>query len=132
MSAVFTLSFSVLAEEMDEVNTESLNKTIQLLNSPNQRKGAIDESKEAQKADRMAQELMGSGENLDELYHTAGEIFRKIANDSNGDLQQMMRTLQEAQKNPEGFYNNLTDDQKSMIKQLSEKANDRRKLDGNQ
>ncbi len=132
ISAVVTLSLSVLAEEMDEVNTEALNKTIELLNSKSQREGVINDSKEAQKADRMAQDLMGNSENMDELYQAAGEIFRKLANDSNGDLQKMMRSLQEAQKNPEQFYNNMTDEQKAMIKNLGEKANDQRKLDSNQ
>ncbi len=131
MSAVFSLSFSVLAEEMDEVNTEALNKTIELLNSPSQREEAANETEESKKADRMVKDLMGNQDNVDSLYHAAGEIFRKIATDSGGDINQMMKTLQEAQTNPEAFYKNLTDEQKSMIKQLGEKANDQRKLNSN-
>lgn len=132
ISAVFTLSISVLAEELDAVNTEALNKTIELLNSSSQRQTVTDTSPEAAKADNMAKELMGSPQNVDKLYNAAGEIFRKLAQDNNGEVAKMVEALQNAQGNPEAFYQSMTPEQKEMIRKLGESANQQRQLNNNQ
>ena len=129
-SAVFALSFNVLAEEaLNKVDSEALENTIKMMQSPQGRQKAINENgSRAKKADQMAQDLMGSDANVQEIYKAAAEIFRKVASDSDGDMEKMMEIMGNAQKNPEDFYNSLTPDHKQMIKSLGEKAKELQQL----
>ena len=127
--AVCALSFNVLAEELNKVDSEALDKTVQMLNNPVAREGAIKENGDgAKKADKMAKDLMGSDANVQEIYKAAAEIFRKMASDNNGDLDKMMEAMGKAQQDPEGFYKTLSPEQKEMIKNLGDKAAEQQKL----
>jgi len=125
---LLAIPITVFADGLSSVDTEALNKTIELLNSPEQRNQFIGENEEAQKTDRMVKDLMGDGLNTTQMYHVAGEIFRKLAQDNNGDADKLIESLEQAKRNPEGFYQNMTAEQKEMIRQLGDIANQSRQL----
>lgn len=125
-SSVMTLSITVFAEELSKVDSEAMNKTVEMMKSRSQRQQQIGENKDAEKADEMAKSLLGDGAELDSAYAAAAEIFRKLATDSNGDMGDMMHKLQKAQQDPEGFYKTLSPEHKQMIKGLAEKAKARK------
>ena len=127
MSAVFTLSLTVFAEEMSAVDSESMEKTIELLNNRAQRQEKIDSSPDAKKANDMAKKLFGDGADLNQVYKVAGELFRKLATDNNGNSISMMEILSNAQSNPEEFFKNMTPEQQEMIRSLGKKVEDKRK-----
>lgn len=118
VSSVLTLSLSVFADE-SAVNAKALEQTMEMLQNRMQREEAIKGDKDAEKADNMAKDLVGGGENLEKLYKLSAKVFRDVANKKNGNLTDMMETLQKAQQDPEGFYKNLTPEQKKMVEQIS-------------
>lgn len=126
-SAVFSLSIQVFAEELSKVDTEALQKTVELMNDRSQRNEVIKESPDAKKADDMTRKLFGDGAELDAAYKAAAQIFRKLANDNNGDLHQMMDQIKKGQQNPEAFYKNLGPQERELIKNLSKGVEDRTK-----
>ena len=68
ISFVVTLSISVFADEFSQVNSEALDNTVKLLNSPAQRQDVIDKSDEAKRADNMARKLLGKDADVQQLY----------------------------------------------------------------
>lgn len=133
MSAVISLSMTVVAEELHKVDAEALEKTVQLLNSSAQRQEVIENSDQAKRSDDMVRKMMGGNEqNVDETYKVAAEIFRGLAKDNNGNLQDIMQAVGQAQQNPEGFYKTLSPEQQAMIKALGEKAEAQKKLNNQQ
>ena len=130
--AVMSLSFNVLAEELNEVDSQALANTMKMMQNPIAREGAIKENgKEAKAADKMAKDLMGSDENVEDMYKVAAEIFRTVATENGGDLDKMVDMMRDAQANPQGFYQKLTPEQKEMIKNLGDKVKDQQKINNN-
>lgn len=122
ISSVFTLSFHVFAEELSKVDSEALDKTMGLLKDKSERQEVIDENPDAKKTDDMVKNLLGEGQEMEQAYAAAAEIFRKMASENKGDVGGMMKQLQDAQKDPESFYNSLNEDQKKMIQNLGKSA----------
>ncbi len=133
ISAVLSLSFSVLAEELSNVDSQALEKTVQLLQSRSERQKVIDESEDAKKADKMVKDMMGGDqEGVKETYKAAAAIFRSMANAHNGDAEGMVEATSKAQQNPEQFMQNLSPEQKAMIKKLSERIEKVQNIEPNQ
>jgi preprotein translocase subunit SecD len=124
ISSVVTLSLHVLAEEMSSADKEALQKTMQLLQNPNERQEVINSSSDANKADQMAKQLVGE-ENLQDVYRLAAQVMRKLAIENKGDSQSMVKEMQQAQKNPEAFYNSLSDGQRKEIMEMRRKIKER-------
>lgn len=116
---VFGLATSVSAEELNKVDAEALEKTVELLNSRSQRQETIDKSADAQKTDEMVKKLVGDGADLDKIYKMSAEIFRDLAHQNKGDSAALIEQMQKAQQNPETFYNSLSPEQKKMIQEMS-------------
>lgn len=128
LSSVLSLSITVFAEELSKIDSDAIDKTVELLNNPSQRQQVIDNNDGAKKADQMARQLLGDGADLQQVYKAAGEIFRKLANENNGDLNKMLEKMAEGQKNPESFFNSLTPKERAMVQSLGQKANERKQL----
>lgn len=126
-SAVFSLSVQVFAEELSKVDSEALQKTVDLMNNRSQRNEMIENNPGAKKADDMTRKLFGDGAELDAAYKAAAQIFRKLAAENNGDIQKMMEQINNGQKNPEAFYKNLGPQERQLIKNLSKGVEDRTK-----
>ncbi len=129
---LLSLPITVFAEGLSTVDSEALQKTIELLNTQEQRDEFIGDNKEAQKTDRMVKDLMGDDQNANQLYQAAAEIFSNLTTLHNGDGNSMLETLQKAQQNPEGSYQNMSVEQKEMVRKLAEIANQKRQLNPGQ
>ena len=121
---VLSMSFgrSAVSGELSQPDQEAVVKTEELLNSRSKRQEVINDSSKAKSADDMARKLMGDGQELDDLYKAASEIFRNMASQNQGDGDAMSKQLEAAQGDPEAFYNSLTDEQKAMISNLANKV----------
>lgn len=120
--SVMILTTSVFAKDLYKVDPQALEKTAQLLENRTQRDEAISKNKDANKADLMARDLMGDGQNLDQLYKAAAKIFRSLANQTGGDNSAMMQKLSQAQQDPQSFLKNLSPEQQQLIKKLAEQS----------
>ncbi len=109
------------------MDSEALQKTVDLMNNRSQRNEMIENNPGAKKADDMTRKLFGDGAELDAAYKAAAQIFRKLAAENNGDIQKMMEQINNGQKNPEAFYKNLGPQERQLIKNLSKGVEDRTK-----
>src|ERR1700752_1581768 len=89
-------SLNARAEEPDAASQEALAKTQQLLNTPELRDQAIDQSASAQAADRQVRSLVGGGAGRDEVYHLSGEVMNDLVMQTGGDPQKMKQILEQA------------------------------------
>ena len=105
--------------KMDARDQEALQKTQQMLTNPVLRKEGMNGDKDALRWDSNAQELTGGGQNKEDLYKIASDIFADMTRQSNGDSIKMLEQLELAKKNPEAFYNSLSKVQRDKISELS-------------
>lgn len=108
----------VYADNLGSMDQEAMGKTIDLLNNPQQRNEAINKSPGAQKADGLVKELVGLGASEEQIYKIASQIFESLVLENKGDAESMKKKMESAQKNPEGFYNSLSSDQKAKIAEI--------------
>jgi len=124
---LLTFSLQIFAQsQLSKDNQDALKKTQELLTNVQKRQKAIEESKDAQKADGTVNQLVNTQQQKDQVYGIASDVFRDLATGLNGDSQQMMELLQKAQQDPESFYKALSGNQKAAIKKLAndiEKSN---------
>jgi hypothetical protein len=121
---VFLISFSfhTLADELDAASSEALNKTKQLMNSPDERQAYIKDHADAQAADKKVNDVTGGdSKTKDQMYNTAGDIYDDMVKKTGGDSIKQKQFLDEANKDPEAFYNGLTPDQQNQIRDLAGK-----------
>ena len=104
------LSQIVCAEELGVHERQGLQDTKEFLKSPEQRKEYLEKDKKAKEADDKASALAGSAKNKEEMYGIASEVLEKIVNETKGDPQKMQQLLQEAQTNPQKFYEKYFDE----------------------
>ncbi len=126
-SAVLSFSFQVFADELSEVNSKALEKTMELLQNKSQRDQFIEENPQAGRADNNSKQLFGDGAQLEQAYKLASEIFRKLATENNGDVTKMLEQITNGKQNPEQFYKSLDASQKKLILDLSKGVEERNK-----
>jgi hypothetical protein len=111
------------ADNLDAHQQKGLQDTQNLLKSKAERDAYIKKHKNAQEADDKAGAIAGSGEGKEEIYDMSSQIFEKITQESNGDPAKMQKLLDDAQKNPEAFYNKyFTAEQKARLKKVADKS----------
>ena len=120
LSAVLTLSFSVFAEETTQIDPETLENAVDLLQDPQKRSEALAGNKEAQQNDIMIKQMMKDPAKAQQAYQVAADILRGLANENGGDFKGFLKALSEAKNDPEGLYKKLTPEQREQIQQLSE------------
>lgn len=105
---------------VDPHSEKALQQTLQMLNDPQQRMKAVNQSPQAQKAHQQALDLAGNEENLGEIYNLSGQLLQNVAKDANGDPQKMREALQKAMRDPAAFAQSLTPAQKQQLKKLAD------------
>jgi hypothetical protein len=100
---------------------DSINKTQELLRDSAQRKKAVMETSDAQKADFQVQHLAPDSKTQNAYYDLAADIMGnyKSTHDENG----MKQSVQDGLRNPAEFFENLTPEQKKKIEELAGKVN---------
>ena len=95
--------------ELDEHQRKGLDDTKAFLKNKGERDAFIRKDKAAQEADAKVDALSGGGANKEEIYGISAEVMERLTQDASGDPEKMQIILQEAQKNPEAFYNKYFD-----------------------
>jgi hypothetical protein len=114
-------------EDLDAHQQKGLQDTTNLLKSKSERDAFIRKSKNAKEADDKAGAIAGSSEGKEEIYDMSSQIFEKITQESKGDPAKMQQLLEDAQKNPEAFYNKyFTSEQKARLKKIADKSDSKK------
>lgn len=117
LSALF-LSVSAFSFE-DEVYTNALQQTQNLLKNSEARKGALNTAP-AKAADKTAEiTALGDPAAKSEVYNIAADLMPWLVEQSQGDVTKMMQLIQEAQKNPQAFLQRMPAAERQKIKNLS-------------
>ena len=81
----FTFCLSAHGEALDAASTEALQKTQQLLSSPEQRQDYINKNGKAASADKMVDQIGGDSMAKEGVYKLAGDVFAELVKETNGD-----------------------------------------------
>lgn len=115
------LCFAAAADDLDSASREALDKTESLMKTPAERQKYIDAHPDAKAADKKIDDLTGDPQTKEMMYKTSGDIFADMVQKTNGDPEKQKAILDEAAKNPEAFYNQLTPEQKDQVRDLATK-----------
>ena len=116
--SVLFLAFNVFAFE-DQVYTNALQQTQNLLKNSEVRKGALN-TEPATAADKAAEiTALGDPAAKSEVYNIAADLMPWLLEQSQGDISKMMQLIQEAQKNPQAFLQKMPAAEREKIKNLS-------------
>jgi hypothetical protein len=103
----------------DAPTDKALADTQKDLTDPAQRENMIKSSKEAQAVAKQVKDLAGSKENEEALYQLASEVMGNMKGLSE---EQMLKIVEQAQKDPEGFLKTWSPAQLQKLKEISEKS----------
>jgi hypothetical protein len=116
---------STVFADPDAASQEAAQKTVELLNNPGARQAAIDENKETQIMDQKLESF--AGDQKEAIYRIASEIFKSLNDKSGGDADKMKAILDEAQSNPEKFYNDYMAPQKNAVRDVANEIEKKQK-----
>ncbi len=112
--------------ELDASVQEGLQKTKALLTNPTDRNKAIEKDPKAQDVDRKMKALVGE-ENGEQVYKIAAEVFERIVQESKGDPEKLKAMMEQAQKDPQGFYKQyLSEQDKAGVRGIATGVENRR------
>lgn len=106
--------------QLDPASQEALQKTNELLRSPEQREELKAKDPAAKKADAYVQALGGSAANSQKVYDLSAQVFQKLVEKYKGDPEKLKAVIERAQKDPEGFARSeFTAEELRALKELS-------------
>lgn len=118
---LFVLFFANFAHALDNASKEALDKTSTTLRDPKERAKAVNENDKTKAADKQLQRVTGNPANTQKAYEISADIMETMVQQTGGDASKMQQMLEQAQKDPEGFYNKLTPEQRKQIQELAGK-----------
>lgn len=98
------IHFSLFAAESDPHAKNAVKETQTLLRSKSEREKAIKGDKQAEDIDAKVKALSGSEKNQEDIYGLSADLMEKLAAEAKNDPEKMQSILQEAQANPQKFY----------------------------
>lgn len=123
ITCLILIQFTTVARaELDQDQQKGLYDTQNLLKSSSQRQEYFKKDPRAKDMDNRVDALAGSKDSKQNIYELSSDLMEKITTESNGDPGKMQQLLNEAQKNPEAFYNRyFSPEQKVRLKQIADK-----------
>jgi FtsZ-interacting cell division protein ZipA len=115
--ALFSVS---LWADLDAPSQQALDQTQSLLTSPADRQKYIEQHPDAAAADERVKSLTSSPEEQKAVYDLSAQVFSTTTKQTNGDVAKQKELLEQAQKNPEAFFNSLPADQQKAIRSLAD------------
>jgi hypothetical protein len=110
----------VFAGDLDVHGKKGLEDTQKLMRSKSERDKAIKGDKQAEDVDAKVDALVGSDKNKDEIYDISAGVLEKVAAEAKGDPDKMQMLLQEAQANPQKFFEKyFSAEQKARVRGLA-------------
>jgi hypothetical protein len=113
------LSFPLIAEELDSASQEALSQTQALMKNQSERQKYVNAHPDAKAADKKIDDLTLDPILKEKFYDVSGDIFANMVKKTGGDAEKQKEMLNEAAKNPEAFYNQLTPDEQNQIRSLA-------------
>lgn len=114
-----SLTTQVMAEGMDDGTKKALDETLGVLLSPQQRQELISKDKKALEADQFAFAVGGNAENQQKIYELSAKIMKDLAEKTGGSPEEMMKLLEQAQKDPASFASKFSVEQQKELKDLA-------------
>lgn len=112
---------SPASAQLDPASNEALRKTQNVLVDKNEREKVKANDASLQKVDKDLESLVGKDGDKEALYKAASKIMNDLAQETNGDADKMQLIMQQAQKDPKGFYEKyLSGENKQMIRGIAE------------
>jgi hypothetical protein len=115
----YTFALAEDSDGLDKASQEALLKTQQMLSDPKLRKDAISKDTKAQEVDAKVQSLAGSSGSADAIYGLSADIMDSLVKESKGDPVIMQKLINEAMKDPAGFAEKWTPEQKAKLKAIA-------------
>jgi hypothetical protein len=100
-------SFVKSQAQLDGPSKEALEKTQEVLLNAEKRSEAQKNDPKAQSMDKSIESLAGDYQKKEKIYDISAKVFSDLAQKTNGDAKEMERIIEEAQKDPEAFYNKM-------------------------
>ena len=110
------------ADEPDAASVEALAKTQQFLKNPAERDAVIAGSANARAVDAQVRGLLGSGAGREGIYSLSGDVLEDLVKATGGDTNRMLQLLQGAEKDPQAFFDGLSEKSRQAIRELSSQA----------
>ncbi len=97
-----------------------LEQTQDVIKDRNKRSQELQSNPRAMTNDKQIQELTGGNEALhDDIYNAASDILAPLSKRAKDDPVAMEKILLDAQQNPEGFFNSLSEEEKKKIRDIA-------------
>jgi len=118
--SAFLFAAPAFAEDLDAASQQALQQTQDLMKNDSARQQVIDQSPELRKMDGKVGDLVGSPANKDKMYDISAGVMKKLTEEGGGDPEKMKALLEEAQKNPEKFFNDsFSADQQKAVRDIA-------------
>lgn len=111
----------IVHKNSDETVVDPMKQTQDLLKDSNQRQEVINSSQKAKLADDYGTTVVGK-QNKEELYAVSSDLVPWLMEKSGGDPAKAMEMLNQAQQNPEAFYNSFPESERKKIRELASKS----------
>ncbi len=104
---------------------QALRDTQELLNDSSARQKVIQGNAKAEAADKKVDGVAKGNDGKidqktkDQVYQLSGDALSDLAKQQGGDADAMLKTIEKAQADPEGFYNSLSPETREKVKALS-------------
>lgn len=115
-----TLLVSYSASALDQASESALSQTQTLLNNQQQREQALKANPSASMAGEKVNQITTDSAAQNQIYSISAEIFNDLVREANGDSTKLMLLLEQAQKNPQQFYERLSATHKQRIKNVGD------------
>lgn len=96
--------------QLGEHEQKGLKDTQDFLKNKKERQQFIDKDAKAKDVDNKVDALAGSPQNKEEIYSISADIIEKLVMETKGDAAAMQKILEQAQKDPQAFYQKYFDE----------------------
>ena len=115
------IHLSAFAGDLDAHSKKGLEDTQKMLRSKSERQKAIKGDKQAEDVDAKVNALAGSEKNKEEIYDISAGVMEKVAAEAKGDPEKMQILLQEAQANPQKFFEKyFSEEQRARVRGIAQ------------
>ena len=114
-------------QPLDPTSQDALNQTLQILLDPNARAAELAKNPQGATMDQQVRALTGSDALTQEFYAVAGQILSELTQNSGGDAQKMLQTVERAKADPAGFAAMLSPATQERLRELAVKLSDKKR-----
>jgi len=125
--ALLASAGSTGAQPLDPRSQDALGQTLQIMLDPNARAAELAKNPQGVTVDQQVRALTGSDALTQEFYAVAGQILSELTQNSGGDAQKMLQTVERAKADPAGFAAMLSPATQERLRELAVKLSDKKR-----